>query len=72
MPGCEGNGLYIITTSLLVMRVQLPHHKNACKWGQASMEVDLPAELAELLYTYLGEPHRALLDLSSLCAYCAP
>jgi len=23
---------------------------------------DLPAELAELLYTYLGEPRRALLD----------
>ena len=62
LPGCEGNRLYIITTSPLLMRIQLPHHKNACKWGQASIEFDLPAELAELLYTYLGESRRALLD----------
>ena len=58
LPGCEGNRLYIITTSPLLMRIQLPHHKNACKWGQASIEFDLPAELAELLYTYLGQPRR--------------
>ncbi|DBB18343.1 TPA: hypothetical protein ACH3X3_003292 [Trebouxia sp. C0006] len=62
LTGCEGNRLYIMSTSPLLMRIQLPHHKNACKWGQASIEFDLPAELAELLYTYLGEPCRALLD----------
>ncbi|DBA82228.1 TPA: hypothetical protein ACH3X2_000502 [Trebouxia sp. C0005] len=44
------------------MPIQLPHHKNAWKWGQASIGFELPAELAELLYTYLGESRRALLD----------
>ena len=43
------------------MRIQLPRHKNACKRGQASIEFDLPAALAELLYTYPGEARRALL-----------
>ncbi len=72
--GCEleGNRLYIITTSPLLMRIQLPHHKNACKWGQASIEFDLPAELAELLYTYLGEPRRALLDHHLLIGQSCP
>ncbi|DBA90161.1 TPA: hypothetical protein ACH3X1_003468 [Trebouxia sp. C0004] len=73
LPGCEGNRLYIITTSPLLMRIKLPHHKNACKWGQASIEFDLPAELAELLYTYLGESRRALLDhhllIGQSCTY---
>ncbi|DBA87060.1 TPA: hypothetical protein ACH3X2_000303 [Trebouxia sp. C0005] len=27
LPGCKGNRLYIITTSPLLMRIQLPHHK---------------------------------------------
>ena len=56
LPGCEGTRLHIITTSPFLIRVQLPHHKNVCKWGQASIVFGLPAELAELLYTYLGEP----------------
>ena len=43
------------------MRMKLPHHKTACKWGQASIVFDLLAKLAGLLYTYLGEPCRALL-----------
>jgi len=62
LPGCEGNRLYVITLSPLLLCIKLPHHKNACKWGQASIVFDLPAELAELLYTYLGEPRRAVLD----------
>ncbi len=70
--GCEGNRLYIITISPLLMRIQLPHHKNACKWGQASIEFDLPAELAELLYAYLGEPRRALLDHHLLIGQSCP
>ncbi len=61
LPGCEGNRLYIITLSPLLMHIKLPHHKNACKWGQASV-FDLPAELGELQYTHLGEACRALLD----------
>ncbi|DBA92339.1 TPA: hypothetical protein ACH3X1_003068 [Trebouxia sp. C0004] len=72
LPGCEGNRLYIITTSPLLMRIKLPHHKNACKWGQASIEFDLPAELAELLYTYLGESRRALLDHHLLIGQSCP
>jgi len=32
---CEGNRLYIITLMPLLMRIKLPMHKNACKWGQA-------------------------------------
>ncbi len=46
------------------MRMKLPHHKTACKWGQASTVFDLLAKLAGLLYTYLGEPCRALLGQS--------
>ena len=72
LSGCEGNRLYIITTSPLLMRIQLPHHKNACKWGQASIEFDVPAELAELLCTYLGEPRRALLDHHLLIGQSCP
>ncbi|DBA82222.1 TPA: hypothetical protein ACH3X2_000496 [Trebouxia sp. C0005] len=72
LPGCEGNRLYIITTSPLLMRIQLPHHKNACKWGQASIEFDLPAQLAELLYTYLGEARRALLAYHLLIGQSCP
>ncbi|DBA81082.1 TPA: hypothetical protein ACH3X2_000805 [Trebouxia sp. C0005] len=37
LPGCEGNRLYIIATSPLLMRIQLLHHKNACKWGLAAI-----------------------------------
>ncbi|DBA67799.1 TPA: hypothetical protein ACH3X2_001201 [Trebouxia sp. C0005] len=70
--GCEGNRLYIITTSPLLIRIQLPHHKNACKWIQASIAFDLPAELAELLHTYLGEPHTALLDYHLLIGQSCP
>ncbi len=72
LPGCEGNRLYIITLSPLLMRIQLPHHKNACRWGQGSMMFDLPAELTELLYTYLGEPRRALLDHHFLIGQSCP
>ena len=72
LPGCEGNRLYIITMSPLLMCIKLPHCKNACKWGQASIEFDLPAQLAELLYTYLGEPRRALLDHHLLIGQSCP
>ncbi len=58
--------------SPLRMRIQLPHHKNACKWGQASIEFDLPDQLAELLYTYLGQPRRALLDHHLLIGQSCP
>ena len=72
LTGCEGNRLYIFSTPPLLMRIQLPHHKNASKWGQASTEFDLPAELAELLYTYLGQPRRALLDHHLLIGQSCP
>ncbi len=51
------------------MRIQLSHHKNACKWGQAFIEYDL---LAELLYTYLGEPRRVLLEHHLLIGQSCP
>jgi len=72
LPDCEGNRLYIIATSPLLMRIQLPHHKNACKWGQAPIDFDLPAELAELRCTYLGAPRRALLDHDLLIGQSCP
>ena len=61
LPGCEGNRLYVISESPLLMRIKLPHHKNARKWGQASIEIEVPSDLAELLHTYLGAPRAALL-----------
>ena len=70
--GCEGNRLYIISTSPLLMRIKLPHHKNACKWGQAVIEFDVPSDLAALLYTYLGAPRRALLEFHLLIGQTCP
>ncbi|DBA71917.1 TPA: hypothetical protein ACH3X2_010674 [Trebouxia sp. C0005] len=40
--------------------------------GQASIEFDLPAQLAELLYTYLGEARRALLAYHLLNGQSCP
>jgi len=67
-----GNRLYITNLSPLLMRIKLPHHKNARKWGQACIEFDLPAELDQLLHTYLGEPHKALLDHHLLIGQSCP
>ena len=72
LPGCEGNRLYIMQQSPLLMRIKLPHHKNAHKWGQACIEFDLPAELAELLHTYLGAPRRALIHHHLLADQSCP
>ncbi len=73
LPGCEGNKLYITSISPLLMRIKLPHHKNARKWGQVSIEIDLPSDLAQQLHTYLGAPRRALLAqhwmLDQSCPY---
>ena len=72
LPGCEGNRLYIMQQSPLLMRIKLPHHKNAHNWGQACIEFDLPAELAELLHTCLAAPSRALLDYNLLADRSGP
>jgi len=61
LPGCEGNKLHITSISPLLMRIKLPHHKNARKWGQTCIEIAVPSDLAELLHAYLGAPRTALL-----------
>ena len=72
LPECEGNRLYVTQQSPLRMRIRLPHHKNACRWGQACIEFDLPADLAELLHTYLGAPRQALLNHHLLADQTCP
>ena len=73
LPSCEGNRVYITTLyTPLLMRIKRFHRRNARTWGQASIVFDLPAELAELLYTYLGEPRRALLDHRLLVGQSCP
>ena len=70
--GCEGNRLYTISTSPLLMRIKLPHHKNARKWGQSVIVFDLPSALAELVHSYLGAPRRALLEYHLLIGDSCP
>ena len=72
-PDCEGNRLYIVSRSPLLMRIKLPHHKNARKWGKAVIVFDLPSDLAKLLHTYIASPRKALLDhhllIGDTCPY---
>ncbi|KAL3135447.1 hypothetical protein ABBQ32_007628 [Trebouxia sp. C0010 RCD-2024] len=54
------------------MRIGLPHHKNARKWGKAVIEFDVPSDLAQLLHTYLGAPRKALLEHHLLIGDACP
>lgn len=65
-PSCEGNKLYIVSTSPLLMRMKFPHHKNESKWHKAVIEFYVPDELAQLLYMYLEGPRKALLEYPML------
>ena len=56
-PSCQGNRLYTVSELPLLMRIKLPHHKNARKWGKAVF--DLPSDLAQLMHTYMGCAHVA-------------
>ncbi|KAL3137449.1 hypothetical protein ABBQ32_006969 [Trebouxia sp. C0010 RCD-2024] len=71
-PSCEGNRLSIMSESPLLMRISLPHHKNARKWGTAVIEFDVPSDLAQLLHTYLGAPRKALLEHHLLIGDACP
>ncbi|KAL3144600.1 hypothetical protein ABBQ32_004324 [Trebouxia sp. C0010 RCD-2024] len=71
-PSCEGNRLSIMSESPLLMRISLPHHKNARKWGKAVIEFDVPSDLAQLLHTYLGAPRKALLEHHLLIGDACP
>lgn len=72
-PSCQGNRLSIMRESPLLMRIRLPHHKNARKWGKAVIEFDVPSDLAQLLQTYLGSARKALLEhhllIGDTCPY---
>ena len=72
-PSCRGNRLYTMSESPLLLRIKLPHHKNARKWGKAVIEFDLPPDLTQLVHTYLGAPRKALLDhhllIGDTCPY---
>ena len=59
---CQGNKLYMLSTSPLKMRIKFPHHKNEHRWNRAVIEFDVPSELAEMLLLYLEGPRKALLQ----------
>ena len=61
-PSCEGNKLYVVNNSPVLMCMKFPHHKNESKWHRAVIEFNVPDELAELLYMYLEGPRKALLE----------
>ena len=61
-PDCQGNKLYLLSTSPLKMRIKFPHHKNERKWKKAVIEFDVPSELAEMLLLYLEGPRQVLLQ----------
>ena len=69
---CQGNRLYIVSETPLLMRIKLPHHKNARNWGQAVIVFDLPPDLAQLMHTYLGAARKALLDHHLLIGDTSP
>ena len=59
---CEGNRLYVDSTSPLRMRMKFPHHKNDNKWKRAVIEFNVPQDLAELLHMYLERPRIKLMS----------
>lgn len=63
---CEGNRLYVESTSPLRLRMKFPHHKNENKWKHAVIDFIVPEELAELLHMYLEGPRRQL-----MCSTCS-
>lgn len=63
---CEGNRLYVESTSPLRLRMKFPHHKNDNKWKRAVIDFIVPEELAELLHMYLEGPRRQL-----MCSTCS-
>lgn len=58
---CEGNRLYVESTSPLRLRMKFPHHKNDNKWKRAVIEFIVPEDLAELLHMYLSGPRKQLM-----------
>ena len=63
---CEGNRLYVESTSPLRLRMKFPHHKNDNKWKRAVIDFIVPDELTELLHMYLEGPRRKL-----MCSTCS-
>ena len=59
---CEGNRLYVLSTSPMRMRMKFPHHKNDNKWKRAVIEFMVPQDLAELLHMYLEGPRIKLMS----------
>lgn len=49
---CHGNKLVIISTNPPKMHMHLPHHKNEGAWASDVIYLELPHELATLLYSY--------------------
>ena len=66
LAGCEGNRLYVESTSPLCLRMKFPHHKNDNKWKRAVIEFMVPQDLAELLHMYLSGPRSKL-----MCSTCS-
>ena len=62
LQNCEGNRLYVDSTSPLQLRMKFPHHKNENKWKRAVIEFIVPPELAELLHMYMEGPRRQLMN----------
>ena len=65
LAGCEGNRLYVESTSPLWFRKKRPHHQNDNKWKRALIDFIVPEDLAELLYMYLEGPRRKLMCSTS-------
>jgi len=66
LAACEGNRLYVDSTSPLRLRMKFPHHKNDNKWKRAVIEFVVPQDLAELLHMYLEGPRKKL-----VCSTCS-
>lgn len=57
---CKGNRLIILTKEPLRMQIHLPHHKCEGAWDHEAICFDVPYELAQLLFMWVGAGHMEL------------
>lgn len=59
-PGCRGNRLIVHSTQPLQLEINIQHHKTERGKAFKPITFTVPAELAQLLHQYAGQPHSIL------------
>ena len=72
---CRGNRLIVQQRQPLLLVIDLPHHKTQAANAFKPIHFTVPSGLAELLYLYIGQPHKVLVQaaahvlLDAACPY---